>query len=102
MCSVNCSLMSVSLSPILKICSLCTRLYGIFYCSWRDTRTRQADISVKLGFCHPFCPCKAPDSVQESAQADLGNGEVVRGDKATYRIYYVYIGPGYGGGAVGG
>ena len=77
----------MSVSPILKIYSLCTLLHGIFYCSWRDTRTRHTDISVKLGFCHPFCPCKAPDSVQESAQEDLDRGEVARGDKATYWIY---------------
>ena len=59
-----------------------------FYRSWRDTRTRHTDISVKLGFCHPFCPCKAPDSVQESAQEDLDRGEVVWGDSASYWIYY--------------
>ena len=51
----------------------------LFSWPWRDTRTRHTNISVKLGFCHPFCPCKAPDSVQESAQEDLDRGEVDRG-----------------------
>ena len=63
----------------------------LFSYSWRDTRTRHTNISVKLGFCHPFCPCKAPDSVQGSAQEDLDRGEVARGDNATNWIYYLYI-----------